>query len=148
MRVNTRQIRPKAGGLVPAHDQLIRAGLVEYVARIRDGGSERLWPDLNKSPGTRKWGSAYSKAFGRARRRVGISDRRVNFHSLRSTFTTALLNSGCPLERVDYLLGHAPSGTTLKAYRKSVDLGMLRDDLRGLGYPGLTLGHLGRLGET
>ena len=63
-----------------------------------------------------------------------MTDSRVKFHSFRSTFATAMLNADCPQERVGYLLGHAPAGTTLSSYRKGVDVKLLKADLDRLRY--------------
>ena len=129
--------------IVPVHSQLLAAGFSEYIARTRESGSERLWPDLSLSPGSGKWGSAFAKWFGRARRRAGITERRVTFHSLRATFGTAMFNAGAPLERVEYILGHTPKGITLAAYVKRIDLRMLKGDVDRVVYRGLTLGRNG-----
>ncbi len=50
----------------------------------------------------------------RALRRVGL--RRVDMHSLRHSFASALIMAGAPVTEVQYLLGHSSPQTTLKVY--------------------------------
>ncbi len=49
-----------------------------------------------------------------ALRRVGL--RRVDMHSLRHSFASALIMAGAPVTEVQYLLGHSSPQTTLKVY--------------------------------
>jgi len=50
----------------------------------------------------------------RALRRAGL--RRVDMHSLRHSFASALVIGGAPITEVQYLLGHSSPQTTLKVY--------------------------------
>ena len=50
----------------------------------------------------------------RALRRAGL--RRVDMHSLRHSFASALIGAGAPVTEVQYLLGHSSPQTTLKVY--------------------------------
>jgi integrase len=50
----------------------------------------------------------------RALRRAGL--RRVDMHSLRHSFASALVMAGAPVTEVQYLLGHSSPQTTLKVY--------------------------------
>ena len=49
-----------------------------------------------------------------ALRRAGL--RRVDMHSLRHSFASALIMAGAPVTEVQYLLGHSSPQTTLKVY--------------------------------
>jgi len=50
----------------------------------------------------------------RALRHAGL--RRVDMHSLRHSFASALIMAGAPVTEVQYLLGHSSPQTTLKVY--------------------------------
>jgi integrase len=50
----------------------------------------------------------------RALRRAGL--RRVDMHSLRHSFASALIVAGAPVTEVQHLLGHSSPQTTLKVY--------------------------------
>jgi integrase len=50
----------------------------------------------------------------RSLRRAGL--RRVDMHSLRHSFASALIIAGAPVTEVQYLLGHSSPQTTLKVY--------------------------------
>ncbi len=50
----------------------------------------------------------------RALRRAGL--RRVDMHSLRHSFASALIMAGAPVTEVQHLLGHSSPQTTLKVY--------------------------------
>ena len=69
-------------------------------------------------------------------------DRRVNFHSLRATFITALFAADVPEDRIQALVGHTTRGVTVGVYRKRVSVKLLQADLARLEFPGLDLGHL------
>jgi len=67
---------------VPIHRKLLDLGFLEFCETKNE---VFLWSDLNeRRDGTRS--DAYSKWFGRYRRRHGISERKVGFHSFRHTF--------------------------------------------------------------
>jgi integrase len=113
---------------VPVHSELIRAGLLAYVARLRVGplfpGCKPGGPD-----GKRSW--YVSKAFTFYRRKCGIADDRKVFHSLRKSFATALDRAGAHPTHAPVLLGHerdfsrevyVPGGPGFAALKAAVEL--------------------------
>ena len=70
---------------VPIHDDLIKFGLIEYLAEIKQK-SIRLFPDLNKTAKTTKYGKQVSKQFTKLLKEKGITGKK-SFNSLRHSFS-------------------------------------------------------------
>jgi len=126
-------VLPEAGPLktinaervVPIHSELIRLGLINYRNTI--GNSEetkRLWQNLipNKYG---KFSSAYTKRFGRFKRKSGIIDSQLTFHSLRHTFVNELKQKGGSEFVIAQLIGHSNSSITMGRYGKDYDVEVL-----------------------
>ena len=97
--------------LVPVHSYLIEMGLAEYVDSIRGAGEIQLWPDLKRGADG-LLSSAYSKRFSRLKRSVGITNRRIVFHSFRHTFINDLKQQGAPEAAIKQLVGHVDHSIT------------------------------------
>lgn len=126
-------VSPDAGSLktvnaeriVPVHSELIRLGLLEYrtsISSLKD--TDRLWSNL-KPNSYSKFSSAYTKRFGRLKRRFGIVDPQLTFHSLRHTFVNELKQQGVSEHIIAQLIGHANSSITMGRYGKDYDVGVL-----------------------
>jgi site-specific recombinase XerD len=61
----------------------------------------------------------YEDIFKRHVKKAKIND--ANFHSLRHTFATRILENGCDLKTLSNLLGHAQASTSLNMYAHSMD---------------------------
>jgi integrase len=61
----------------------------------------------------------YEDIFKRHIKKAKIND--ANFHSLRHTFATRILENGCDLKTLSNLLGHAQASTSLNMYAHSMD---------------------------
>jgi integrase len=120
---------------VPIHSELIRLGLMEYVAatkkRLR---TERLFPQLLK--GGNGYGDAVGKWFGRFIRSIGISDPALVLHSTRHTVITRLHAAGAPHNLVEILVGHASNSVhgTIYTHREHIPLKLLAEALERLQY--------------
>lgn len=114
-RVKTKGSRRK----VPLHPEVIKAGFLEYVAGLREGGERQLFPDLKRDNRGRMT-ALWSKWWGRYARSIGITDRRKVFHSFRHTFKDACRRADIPEPIHDALTGHS-SPSVGRGY--------------GLGYP-------------
>jgi integrase len=82
-----------------------------------------LIPYLLTSGYDGKRGGLASKRLGNTLRRMGITDRRVVFHSLRNTVETQMIARGVPLERAQMIVGHVSLGSSLPY----VDRGSVQD---------------------
>jgi integrase len=76
---------------IPIHSELIRIGFLEFVEHVRatGGQSARLLPQLTPGP-KGGFGEAFSKWFGRYKRKLGITNPNSAFHSFRHGFKDAL----------------------------------------------------------
>ena len=75
---------------------------------------------------------------------AGVYEPKLDYHSFRGNFTTALVNADVPLERIQALVGHRQQGVTMSVYAKAVDVKLLKKDIEKLNYDGLDLSGLMR----
>ena len=126
-------VSPEAGPLktinaervVPIHSELIRLGLLDYKNTVGiPEETTRLWQNLK--PNTYgKFSSAYTKRFGRFKRKVGVVDSQLTFHSLRHTFVNELKQQGESEFVIAQLIGHSNSSITMGRYGKDYDVEVL-----------------------
>lgn len=123
------RVTPEAGNLktasserlVPLHPWLIERGLLRYLDELT---SERLWPEF-KQDRFGKFSMSFTKWFGRAKRRAGIHDPKLTFHSLRHTFVNELKQQGVEESVIAQLVGHTNGSITFGRYGKDYQLGIL-----------------------
>ena len=102
--------------LVPIHPYLIELGILDYVAKVRTTGADRLFPELrNRQHG--KYGHTVSRWFAEFRKKCGIADGKT-FHSFRHTFITHLKHKQVDSFMLQELDGHAVAGETMGRYGK------------------------------
>lgn len=100
---------------VPIHDKLIEIGLLDYVEKLRNQGSERLFHTLKR--GKHSFGDLPSKWFGHFKERCGILEKRTKvFHSFRHTFISVLLNDDVPETAIAPIVGHEGKLVTSQVY--------------------------------
>jgi integrase len=100
--------------IVPLHRELVRAGLLDYVEAVREGGSEWLFPALEPDHDGRRGGNVgkWFQRFLRAPSGLGIRDPRLVFHSFRHTFKTLCRAALIPEDVHDALTGHLSSSVS------------------------------------
>jgi integrase len=93
---------------VPIHPELVRIGFLAFVENVRQRGgpSARLFPQLTPGP-KGGFGEAFSKWFGRYKRKLGITNPNSVFHSFRHGFKDALRAAGVNEDINDAIVGHA-----------------------------------------
>ncbi|GEM_PF-368523 len=96
---------------LPAPPELISA-LRVWKLKCPKGEPELVFPAPTGAPTHRS--NVLRYGLYPALRRAGL--RRVDMHSLRHSFASALIISGAPVTEVQYLLGHSSPQTTLKVY--------------------------------
>ena len=69
-------------------------------------GDERLFPELKRNS-KGKFTARFSKRFGRRLRKLGISDQRKVFYSLRHAFKMAAQRAMVPEDLQEALMGHS-----------------------------------------
>jgi integrase len=67
---------------IPIHDELVAAGFLDFVARRRGAGEERLFPELRKNV-LGYWSHEVSRRWGRLLDSVGLSEPALTLHGLR-----------------------------------------------------------------
>ncbi len=107
--------------IVPLHDVILQAGLIDYVTALRKAGYNRLFPELKFAPGkgyADGSGSWFNEKF--LGKTLGMArDGRKTFHSFRHTVATALDRLETPDKVVNQLLGHERGiGQSAIRYRK------------------------------
>ena len=95
--------------MIPLHSELIRLGFLEYVKKIKGGGSDSLWPELKQRKD--KAGGYFSNWFGEYRRSIGLRGY-PDFHCFRHTLRSQLCEAEVPEHVIDALLGHEIKGST------------------------------------
>jgi integrase len=140
-----RQLKNRnARRLVPLHHKLIEVGLLDYVDELRREGSSRIFPNLKPGGADDRFGHNFAKWFTRYRRDVGLYEPLLDFHSLRHSATTFLIQAGVEPILVDALTGHETAGETAR-YTKQFKIEQLRAAIDQLN-PELDLSHLAHEG--
>jgi integrase len=94
---------------VPIHP-IIQSLVAHLVANSADG---YLLPTTRKA---KSIGDAFGKRFVRIRREIGLTDDKINMHTLRNTFMSACENSGVPESTTQVVVGHARRSLTYGGY--------------------------------
>ena len=113
---------------VPIHPKLKEIGLLDFVKGIQPG--QPLFAGISSG--------AYSKHFGRLLDSVGITDKKLVFHSFRHTFTDALRAAKVTEPIAKALIGHS-DGTVTGQYGSGYQVDVLFEELKRVNFPGLVL---------
>ena len=129
--------------IIPVHSELVRLGFLEFVQAARDNGQDRLFPQELRD-GLGHYGRGVSDWFARLLTTLGMTDKKLTFHSFRHNFEDALREAdlhGTPLGA--YITGRA-SGGTEKIYGEGYDASTkkIRGAVERVRYPGLDLSAL------
>jgi integrase len=106
---------------VPIHTKLKELGFMEYVARMREAGEERVFPNCKHHKGS---GGYYSDAMStRLNSAINIHisvDRKLRLYSMRANFRTGIAKSS-PIrgeQILDQIMGHSSKGGMGSTYTK------------------------------
>ncbi len=130
---------PGSERVVPVHPELVKLGLLQHVAKIRDGCGSRLFPEL---PGDtqEELSDLFQKRFAYWQKKVlGISEKGVSFHSFRHGFRDALREAGVPIDATRALRGWARSGGVEERYGQGTRPSTLAKWLTTVSYDGLVV---------
>jgi integrase len=116
--------------MVPVHPELLRLGLMGYVASVRAGGL--LFTEMKPGPHG-KLSGAFSKWWGRYTGELGITSPQKVFHSLRHSFSDALRRAKVEPEIRSQLLGHGAQTMTAR-YGAGHDMKALQEAVNAVGY--------------
>jgi integrase len=132
---------------VPLHALLMKCGFLAFVARQAKAGHERVFHTLSNENANGTWSNALGKWYGRHLDKIGLSDRRLDFHSNRYTFRQQCSLCGIQNEVRDALTGHWSSNrdagrTYMRAHERQYPLPLLVAAMSALRYDELRLDHL------
>lgn len=114
--------------VVPIHSECIRLGFLEYVKTVK---GDQMFPEI--VPDTRgRWSGHWSKWFGRFRRKIGLDQRWVDFHSFRHSWKTAARTARIDEKHHDEISGHE-GGSVSRTYG-SVAVRLLKEDLDKISF--------------
>jgi len=117
------------------------AGMLRrWKLRCPDSELDLVFPASDGQPMRRSTALRYG--LWPALRRAGL--RRVNMHSLRHSFASALIMAGAPVTEAQSLLGHSSPAVTLKVYShwfKNIETDSINKLARGLMAGSKNLGH-------
>ncbi|MBS3652468.1 site-specific integrase [Pseudaminobacter sp. 19-2017] len=130
---------PGSERVVPIHPELIRLGLLQRVAKSREDGVSRLFPDIEGE--TQKDRSTiFQKRFSYLQKTVlKITERGVSFHCFRHGFRDALREAGVPIDATRALGGWARSGGVEERYGQGTRPATLARWMAEVRYDGLVL---------
>lgn len=89
----------------------MRLGFVEIVVeRKASAAPSGLLFEGAKATARDQWGRSLSRWFGKRIQELGLTGRKLSFHSLRHDFRDALREAEVDPELADYVMGHAGQG--------------------------------------
>jgi len=127
--------------IVPVHNFLLELGLMDLVKRRISKGEKRLFPELKPTGPDRKLGNSFSREFSKHKVALGITSRRVVFHSFRHTFRTVLESTEAKSSWIDAVMGHEGEGGEGRTYTKRVSIQRLNEVVQAFASPS-ELSHL------
>lgn len=95
---------------IPLHSQIIELGCLELVERKKNSQSARIFSCVNRSKSSKaSYAAVFTKRFNYYRRSVGVYQENMDFHALRTTFHSGLVEQGVADTARCYLMGHNPN---------------------------------------
>lgn len=122
---------------IPVHTDLLRLGLLDYVAMVQESGATSLWPDLKFRDG--KPGGYISAWFGTFKRAIGLHEQYPDFHCFRHTVRTVMSQAGIDHKVQDQVTGHTPQGSVGTRVYQHISDGEMVKAIAALQYPELNL---------
>lgn len=119
--------------VIPVHQKLIDAGLVNYVESVKKVGHSRLWMNL-KWARVAGYTNSICKWYQRFNRHYVTDDPKKVFHSMRHTVADTLKQKGISEVVIAELLGHTHASITSGRYGKRYQPKVLLDALMQLDY--------------
>jgi integrase len=125
---------PQSRRKVPIHPEMVRLGFLTFASTRGPHQSARLFPELTPGGSDGKLGHGFSKWFTRYRMQVEVYEDKLDYHSLRASFTTKLSAANVGIAIVDQLIGHKSEGVTNSVYVKELPLRTLFDAVSLIAY--------------
>ena len=116
--------RPSSKRLIPLHPVVIDLGFIDYVESL---DHERVWPELNNSNQSGKYGHYFGRHFNTLLSKLNIKPSDAakakgvpnkTFHSFRHAVVTTLTQAGVDSLILKQFMGHKEKGVTYGTYFK------------------------------
>lgn len=117
--------------VIPVHKTLVEIGFIEYCNKMKVDGLERIFPELNKTAASPKYGKQPGKSFGKLIRELEIEGNKT-FHSLRHTFSDFFKKKDMHNDLFRQVFGHEISELAGRQYGSKFDVQMCYDKLISL----------------
>ncbi len=116
--------------IVVIHPLLVDLGLVSLAHDRRRHGEEFLFSDVPKQPIRGRYSHKFTMEFTALRRTLGVYQKGMDFHAMRTTGASELAEQGASLTLRSQMLGHSHNGTvTDEAYLRSNLIGAQKRQL-------------------
>ncbi len=141
---NEKKVKTKGSErVVPIHPELVRLGLMDYIAHRRSSGEKMLWEDQRKNARD-QWSGMPSDFYQRLLKKVGVkTDKTHNFHSFRHNAADAMRLGGYLDEQFNIILGHTKATATQRyGIVTEGNIRSRKDMIESMVYPDLDLKHL------
>jgi integrase len=133
---------------IPLHPALLELGFMDHVERMRAAGHDRLFPEARQGGPDRRYGHKESQRFTAYRRAVGINEKGVDFHALRTSFSSTLMNKHQNQAVIADLMGHSQKGMTAEHYGGETELSTKTEALDALSYKAIDTRAMRELAEA
>jgi integrase len=122
--------------VVPIHPVLIEMGVLGLAGRRGAEGAKRLFPELRPSGPDLKYGTEFSRRFGKLKEAIGVGEKTV-FHSFRHSVRTILGNTDIKDSWIDAVLGHegGEQSVGIAVYLKRIGVENLKTLVGAISYP-------------
>ncbi|EFO31860.1 integrase family protein [Roseibium sp. TrichSKD4] len=124
---------------VPVHPALIDLGLLGFIDQRVKEKSLLLFPDLNGNSHEERAHAFQRRYEYFQKRKLGIRDQGVSFHSFRHNFRDALRECGVPIDTTRALGGWSRGGGIEFHYGEGTSFATLAKWMSKVTYPGLNL---------
>ena len=128
--INYKSLKNKSScRLIPIHNQLIELGFLNFVNKIKNTDSVRLFNDITRKK-KGKYGGIVGGWFNHNKKSYfNINNPKQSFHSFRHTFIDTLKQAGIHEELVAVVVGHAKHGITFSVYGKDYSVGFIKENV-------------------
>jgi len=124
---------------VPIHSELIRAGFLREVERLKAAGQVRVFPLVDSKGKKGVLSAAWSKWWGRWNDKLGITDSHKVFHGFRHGFVDACTEAEIQEVVRFSITGHVGKMDDGRKYGTGIPLGIKLKAVRKVRYPGVVI---------
>lgn len=120
---------------IPVHPEVLRLGFIDYVMAETREPSDLVFPSLKPGGPDNKLGYYFTKWWSRYRKKVGVYEEGLDYHSFRHGVTSKLFEAQVHEAQIDQITGHEGKSTSSSVYLKKLSLPLLHDALAKVTWP-------------